>query len=49
MTAFRIHYADGRTLIVDAETPKDAASKAALTGHGGSISKIKVAKDVAHG
>ncbi|WP_181181035.1 hypothetical protein [Mesorhizobium sp. B1-1-2] len=47
MTTFRIHFADGRTALVDAETPKDAASKAAKSGHAGPIAKIKRAKDLA--
>jgi hypothetical protein len=46
MTAFRIHFVDGRTVIIDAETPREAASKAAQAGHSGPISKIKRAKDV---
>jgi len=45
MTAFRIHYADGSIVIVDADTPKAAAAKATATGHTGHISKIKVARD----
>ncbi|WP_181182624.1 hypothetical protein [Mesorhizobium sp. B3-1-9] len=49
MTSFRIHYADGKRLIVDAETPKDAASKAAKAGHIGIVTKIKIAKDVNRG
>lgn len=43
---FRVHFADGRRLVVDAETPKEAATKAAKAGHIGIITKIKLAKDV---
>ncbi|WP_155772398.1 hypothetical protein [Mesorhizobium loti] len=49
MTAFRIHYGDGKTIVVDAETPKEAAAKAAKTGLIGIITKIKRAKDVTNG
>lgn len=49
MTSFRIHYADGKRLVVDAETPKDAASKAQKAGVIGIITKIKQAKDVNRG
>ncbi|WP_181168335.1 hypothetical protein [Mesorhizobium sp. B2-5-3] len=49
MTAFRIHYADGKRLLVDAETPKEAATKAVKAGHVGTVLKIKIAKDVNHG
>lgn len=49
MASFRIHFADGRTLVVDADTPKDAAAKAINAGYSGAISKIKRAKDVANG
>lgn len=49
MTSFRIHFADGKRLVVDAETPKEAATKAAKAGHTAIITKIKRAKDVAHG
>ncbi|MBZ9985707.1 hypothetical protein LB572_01205 [Mesorhizobium sp. BH1-1-5] len=49
MTSFRIHYADGKRIIVDAETPKDATTKAAQTGYIGIITKIKLAKDVNRG
>lgn len=45
MSSFRIHFADGKRLIVDAETPKEAATKAAKAGHIGIITKIKVAKE----
>ncbi|UCI23717.1 hypothetical protein [Mesorhizobium sp. B2-8-5] len=49
MTSFRIHYADGKRLIVDAETPKEAAAKAQKAGHIGTVTKIKIAKDVNRG
>lgn len=45
MTAFRIHFADGKTIIVDADTPKAAAAKATAAGHTAHITKIKVARD----
>lgn len=45
MTSFRIHYADGKSIVVDAETPKEAATKAIKAGHIGIITKIKRAKD----
>ncbi|MBN9135674.1 MAG: hypothetical protein J0I92_06445 [Phyllobacterium sp.] len=45
MTAFRIHYADGSTIVVDADNPKAAAARASAAGHTGHITKIKVARD----
>lgn len=45
MTAFRIHFADGNSTVVDAETPKDSAAKAAKAGNTKIITKIKRAKD----
>lgn len=46
MTSFRIHFADGKRFVIDAETPKEAATKAAKAGHTANITKIKRAKDV---
>lgn len=46
MTPFRIHFVDGSTVVIDADTPKQAATKASQAGHVGQVSKIKRAKDV---
>ena len=43
---FRLHYTDGTTLDVEAETP-DQARKIAKESRGGAISKVKVVKEPA--
>lgn len=50
MTMFRVHYADGGTIDVDAGRP-DNARKAALETRKGIILKVKVVKEKveAHG
>lgn len=48
MTTFRIHYGDGTTVYVDAETPNDAR-EVAKGRRAGKISKVKVVKEKANG
>lgn len=48
LTTFRVHFADGVTVDVDAETPP-AAREIARRGHIGNITKVKVVKEKADG
>lgn len=47
MTQFRLHYTDGSTLDIDAETPKQAR-EIADQRRSGKITKVKVLKEVTH-
>lgn len=48
-TPFRIHFADGPPVLVDAETPKAAAEIIKARDPEAVITKIKRAKDQANG